>query len=45
MRSNLTGTDGRPDQVAIPLGTHPELDADAGILKVRAPCRRGGALT
>ncbi|MBK5223164.1 MAG: hypothetical protein JJE52_09870 [Acidimicrobiia bacterium] len=36
---DVTGSDGRPDQVAIPLGTHAELDADAGTLTLAAPCR------
>jgi muramoyltetrapeptide carboxypeptidase len=34
---DLTGPDGSPDQVALPLGTHAELDADAGTLEVASP--------
>ncbi len=36
---DLAGPDGRPDQVAIPLGTHAQLDADAGTITIDAPCR------
>ena len=36
---DLSGADGEPDQVAIPLGTHAELHVDAGTLTVQAPCQ------
>ncbi len=35
---DLGAPDGSPDQVAIPIGTHAELDADAGTITFSAPC-------
>ena len=35
---DLEGTDGKPDQTALPIGVTAHLDATAGVLTVQSPC-------